>query len=171
MARVLRKLIDPRSAPLRTLPRSLHDLMVEAHNNTRLLIYDNVSTLSDALSDALYRIATGRGYSTRLLFTDREHALFNVQRPVTITAIEDIVRRSDLIDRCIFSQLLAITDAARRMEEALWDEFEADYPRFLGALLSTVLLGLRFWDQVTVPGLPRMADFTHWGEAVCRGLG
>jgi hypothetical protein len=42
---------------------------------------------------------------------------------------------------------------------------------FLGGLLDAVANGLRLWSQIHVPELERMADFTHWGEAVAQAVG
>jgi len=170
MARVARRLIDPSSAPLRALPGNQRDFMIEAHN-TWVLAYDNVSTISTALSDGLCRIATGGGFSTRALFTDHDNTLLDVQRPVIFTGIDEFVHRSDLIDRCIFLHLPTIADERRRLEQEFWEEFEADYPRLLGALLTAVSAGLRLRSAVEITTLPRMADFAQWGEAVSRGLG
>lgn len=170
MARLLRALIDPSSAPLRALPSNQRDFMIEAHN-TWLLAYDNVSSISNLLSDGLCRVATGGGLSTRVLFSDDDNLLFNVQRPTILTGIDDFVRRSDLIDRCLFVLLAAIIDVNRRSERAFWDDFAADYPRILGALLLAVSAGLRALPDVELPALPRMADFAQWGEAVTIGLG
>jgi hypothetical protein len=38
-------------------------------------------------------------------------------------------------------------------------------------LLDAVAAGLRFWPEVNLSELPRMADSARWGEAVARGLG
>ncbi len=170
MARVLRRLIDPSSAPLRALPGSQRDFMIEAHN-TWVLAYDNVSAISTPMSDGLCRIATGGGFSTRRLFSDHENTLLDVQRPAIFTGIDDFVHRSDLIDRCIFLHLPSIPDDERRLEQTFWEDFEADYPRLFGALLLAVSAGLRVRPTVRIPALPRMADFAHWGEAVSHGLG
>jgi hypothetical protein len=37
--------------------------------------------------------------------------------------------------------------------------------------LDAVAAGLRLWSEVRLPELERMADFTHWGEAVAQGVG
>jgi hypothetical protein len=93
------------------------------------------------------------------------------RRPVIFTGIDDFVHRSDLIDRRIFLHLPAIPDEKRRLEQTLWEQFEADYPRLLGAVLTAVSAGMRLQPTVEVTALPRMADFAQWGEAVSRGLG
>jgi hypothetical protein len=46
-----------------------------------------------------------------------------------------------------------------------------EYPRILGGLLDAVVAGMRLWSLVRLAELERMADFTHWGEAVAQGVG
>ena len=47
----------------------------------------------------------------------------------------------------------------------------SDYPRILGGLLDAVVAGMRLRSEVRLAELERMADFTHWGEAVAQGIG
>ena len=68
-AAILRKLIDAYKAPLRSLPRNDHELFIAA-SNTHLLVFDNVSSLPQWLSDALCRLATGGGFGARQLYID-----------------------------------------------------------------------------------------------------
>lgn len=65
-ARILRALIDPNTAPLRSLPREDRDLFIAATNGY-VIAFDNVSSLPDWLSDLLCRLATGGGFATREL--------------------------------------------------------------------------------------------------------
>jgi hypothetical protein len=170
MACLARRLVDPSSALAKGPPSDQHDLMLQAHNNW-VLVYDNLSSISTKFSDSLCRIASGSGFSTRSLYSNDSETLFSVQRPVIITCIEDLLHRSDLIDRCLVLHLPALGDLLRRSEEAFWAEFYRDWPRLAGAILTAVSRGLRTLPQVTLPALPRMADFALWGEAVSRGLG
>jgi hypothetical protein len=170
MARLARRLVDPNAAPLRALPPSQRGFMIEARN-TWLLAYDNISRISQPAADGLCRIATGGGVSARALHSNDDETLFHAERPALFTGIDDFVRRSDLVDRCVFLHLPPIVDAKRRSHKTFWTEFEADYPRILGGLLTAVAGGLRILPHVRLPALPRMADFAQWGEAVSRGLG
>ena len=81
-ARVLRALLDPNTAPLRGEPRDLRDVMIAASNGW-IISFDNLSRIPHWLSDALCRLATGGGFSTRELYTDSEEVLFDAQRPDT----------------------------------------------------------------------------------------
>jgi len=167
LVRIIRSLVDPNKVPLRTLPRGEHDLYIAASNG-RLLAFDNVSTLPPWLSDALCRLASGGGFATRMLYTDRDEVLIDVTRASLLNGIEDFVASPDLADRCIFIHLTPIADDERRDEAELNAGFEAARPAILGALLDAVAHGLREWPRTRLKAKPRMADFARWATA-CEG--
>jgi hypothetical protein len=169
-ARVIRRLTDPHVCMLRSEPKAAHDLFIAATNGW-VLAFDNVSFVPLWLSDNLCRLATGGGFATRQLYTDSEEVFLDAQRPVILTGIEEYVGRADLADRCVFLHLPTIAEPGRRTEAEFWAEFEAAHARLFGALLDALAGGLRLRPEVTLPRLPRMADFAVWGEAVCRSLG
>jgi hypothetical protein len=162
--KVLRQLVDPCIGPLRAFPREERDLLVAAINS-RLVVFDNVSTLSPWLSDALGRLATRNGFSTRELYTNMGEVVFDVTRPVILNGITDFVTRGDLLSRSITITLEPIPDEDRRTECELWRDFEAAHPRILGALLSAFARGLAELPNVKPTRLPRMADFATWALA------
>ena len=63
LARIIRLLIDPQSAPLVGEPGSSRDLMVNAINGW-LLAFDNVSVIPNWLADSLCRVSSGGGFAT-----------------------------------------------------------------------------------------------------------
>jgi hypothetical protein len=142
-----------------------------AANNRWLLSFDNMSELPAWLSDALCRLATGGGFSTRELYTDDDEALFDAQRPVVLTGIEDLVARSDLLDRTILFLLPHITEEARETEASFWAEFEEVRPYLLGALLDCLVQTLRVLPEMQFSRLPRLADFAVRGAALAPSLG
>jgi hypothetical protein len=170
LSRMLHLLIDPQACPLLAEPKTVRDLMATGLSGW-LLAFDNVTRINSDLSDAYCRMVTGGGTSLRKLRTDDERNIIYLQRPLILNGIEEFVIRADLVDRCIFLYLRAILSGSRRAEEAFWREFRALYPRILGGLLTAVAGGLRELPGVSLPDLPRMADFARWGEAVGRGLG
>jgi hypothetical protein len=103
-SRVLRALIDPNTAALRAEPRDAHDLIIAATNG-RVVSLDNLSHLPSWLSDAICRLATGGGFSTRELYTDSDEILFDAQRPVILNGIEELATRGDLLDHAIILYL------------------------------------------------------------------
>ena len=92
-------------------------------------------------------------------------------RPVALTAIEEVITRGDLLDRCIVLNLMLIPDKKRRAESELWQDFERARPRILGALLDAVSVAMRNLPSVRLAGLPRMADFAKLVVACEMALG
>ncbi len=170
MVRVLRDVIDPRAAGLRSLPRDERDLFVAVHNSW-CLAFDNISKVPDWLSDAMCRIATGGGFGTRELYSDRDEIIFDGARPIILNGIPDLASRPDLGDRAIAITLGAIPDTERLSESELDAKFEAARPTILGALLDAVAGALRCRDEVKLDHVPRMADFALWIAAAEQSLG
>ena len=169
-ARVLRGLIDPNKAALRSEPREARDLIIAAHNSW-VLALDNVSHLSPWLSDALCRLSTGGGFGARELFSDREETLFDAQRPCILNGIEELATRGDLLDRSVILYLPSIAKEQRHPERTFWKRFEEGRARILGALCSVVSHGLQQPETVALDELPRMADFALWVTAAEEALG
>jgi putative DNA primase/helicase len=168
--RIIRALVDPRAAPNRGAPKEDRDLVVSA-GKSWIMTFDNLSYLADWLSDALCRLATGSGFATRTLHSDRDETIFEAARPIILNGIESLTNRADLASRAITVQLRPIEDDQRRSEKHLWAEFEKEQPYIIGALLDGVRSAIANIDSVTIEGLPRMADFTMWATAAERGLG
>ena len=160
-ARVLRSLIDPGKPPLRSIPKDNRDLMIAA-TNVHVLCYDNLSGTQQWFSDALCRLSTGGGMSTRQLNTDEEEHFFDAQRPVILNGIDDIALSPDLADRAIIVNLPAIPEERRQTERQLWKAFERERSLILGALLDAVSAALRNEENVTLDRHPRIADFAEW---------
>ncbi len=164
LVRVLRSLVDPVRAPLRSVPRNEQDLSVAARNGW-IVALDNVSFVADWLSDAICRLSTGGGWAGRELYTNLEEAVFEGQRPVILNGIEELGSRGDLIDRSVAITLPRINDNHRLTERAFWRQFEVARPGILGALLDIVCAGLKNLPSVHLDRLPRMADFSLWATA------
>jgi len=169
-ARVLRALVDPNSAPLRACPKEAHDLALAAHNGW-VIALDNLSRLPGWLSDALCRLSTGGGFATRTLFENEEETIFDTQRPVLVTGIEDLASRGDLLDRALVVQLPAILPSRRRTEAEFWREFDEERPCLVGALAEAAATALAGLSSVQLPELPRLADFAQWAAAAEPALG
>jgi len=161
---ILRSLIDPNTAPLRSLSRDDRDLFIAA-SNIHLLAFDNLSGLPAWLSDTLCRLSTGGGFATRELFADSDETIFNASRPIILNGISEFITRPDLADRSIFFNLKPISEECRKSEKELWDAFEIVRPKIFGALLDAVSRGLERYPEISLERLPRMADFALWATA------
>jgi hypothetical protein len=169
-ARVLRELVDPNDAALRSAPHEERDLMIAA-KNSRCIAFDNLSRTSVWLSDALCRIATGSGFSTRTLYSDDQEQIFKASRPVLLNGIDGIVFRGDLMDRSIILYLPPISPEERIPEKQFWKRFQKARPFILGALLDALVCALKRIKKVNLTWHPRMVDFARWATAAEPGLG
>jgi len=167
---VLRRLIDPSTAPLRSAPRDERDLIISA-SNSACLAFENLSSVPPWLSDALCRMATGSGFSTRRLYSDADEKLFDAARPVILNGIHIGISNGDLFDRSLIVRAPAISEQTRRTEAEFWREFDKGQPGILGALLDAVACALGRIATLKLPTLPRMADFAAWATAAEPALG
>lgn len=167
LSKILRKLIDPNFSALRTLSGSVKDLFIITANGW-VLAFDNLSYMPSEHSDALCRISTGGGYSTRTLYTDDEEQLFDAMRPIMLNGIGNVVVRGDLADRALVIPLKPIAEKNRKTEKKLWQEIDSLLPSILGALLDACAHGQKNLPDVKLHNMPRMADFAKWITA-CEG--
>ena len=169
-SRMIRALVDPSAAPIRAVPKDDRDLVVSA-GNSWALVFDNLSGMPAWFADALCRLATGSGFATRMLHTDRDETIFEAARPIALNGIPSLTDRADLADRAVTIHLAPIDEEARTPEDELTAAFEAKRPTILGALLDAVSAALRNIDTVKLDRAPRMADFAKWITAAESGLG
>jgi hypothetical protein len=169
-ARVLRDLVDPNTASLRSAPRNEQDLVIAAKNSW-CIAYDNLSYTHQWQSDAVCRISTGSGFSTRKLYTDDLEQIFTASRPVLLNGIDGVVRRGDLMDRSILLYLPAIPAERRISEKQFWERFRNARPFIFGALLDALVCATKRIKEVHLQWQPRMADFARWVTAAEPALG
>ena len=169
-ARILRSLVDPSKAPIRSEPREPRDLIVAARGSW-VVALDNISSIPRWLSDGLCRLATGGGYSARALYTDDDEIVVDVQRPTILTGITDVVTAPDLLDRSLLVELEPISEEERRAERDLTAAWAGARPRVFGAVLDCVSCSLRERDSTHLPRLPRLADWATVATAAETAMG
>jgi energy-coupling factor transporter ATP-binding protein EcfA2 len=159
LSKVLKKIIDPRTALLRAEPHDARDLIAAA-KNSHLLVFDNLSRLPAALADAACRLSTGGGLGGRALYTNAEEIVFDATRPQIYNGIPELgPTRSDFLDRVIIIRLPEVK--GRIAETELWGRFDKVKGRIFGALLDAISFSLRVDRKNIVGDLPRMADFVQ----------
>ena len=168
--RLIKSLIDPSKALLKTLPTNERDLVITAKNNW-ILAFDNLSGLKPGTSDALCRLSTGGGLAIRELYTNDNEIVFDSQRAQVLNGIDDIATRADLRDRALVINLPVIPKEERKDEESILNKFYESSPSILGGLLDGVSAALKNIKSVHLESLPRMADFAKWVTAAEPGLG
>lgn len=166
---ILRSVIDPSVLTLRSLPNNEEDLAISS-KNTFVLAYDNLSDLSDKMSDTLCKLSTGGAISMRTLFTTQEESSIRIKRPCILNGIEDIAKRPDFLDRSIIINLSSINSKDRIDEKTFWESFKGVHAEILGALCTIASEALEILPRVRLEVKPRMADFALWMTAAEKSL-
>jgi putative DNA primase/helicase len=168
LCRGCQRTVDPHQIEGRSPPRNEEDIAVAA-KSAHVLIYENLSHITQQISDAFCRVATGAGFAARKLYTNDEERQLSFCRPLIINGIDDLATRSDLADRVVHIHLHPIPKSQRQTEAKLWRDFEAMHGRLLGALLTLVYRVMATPDLDIQ--LERMAEFTQIGAKTALALG
>jgi len=168
--RILRRLVDPSATECLSFPRDASEL-VQQMSHHWMPLYDNVTGLPVWASDALCRAVTGEAFSKRELYSDDEDVIYRFRRCVGLNGINVAAHQADLLDRSIVIGLEPIAEPERRPESEFWTEFESVRPKLVGAILEILCRALVIRPSISLPGLPRMADFALWGCAIAEALG
>lgn len=163
----LRQLIDNNHANLRSAPKNIEDVFVSAGCNW-LVSYENISSFSQAMQDALCTLATGGGYASRTYYTNNEETIIKVKRPIIINSIPSVITAQDAVDRTISIELPSIM---YREESEINSAWAIAKPSIFGGLMDLFVKTLEFIPKVELINPPRMSDFTRLGEAMAQALG
>jgi Domain of unknown function (DUF3854) len=169
-AEIIKGLIDPGKAPLIPLPSNTRDLAVAAFRRW-LMVYDNVSHISNDESDNLCKLSTGFGFTARKLHTDDDETTIECTRPQIVTAIDGVVAREDLGDRVLLATLGEITPDRRLSASELERKIYDSRPSIFGALLTALSQALAKLPQTQIAEPPRMADYALFSVAAEGALG
>jgi hypothetical protein len=156
--RLIKRLLDP-TAPetVRFDPRDFLQKAMHAY----IVMLDNQNTIPEWAADTLCRLVTGEADSKRRLYTDDEDFIIELRRVVLLNGINVPTDRGDVLDRSLVVELERIPDAERKTEEEVWERFEAEHPKLLGALFDTLSKALALKASIKLSRRPRLAD---WGE-------
>lgn len=162
--KMLRRLVDPSHCPLSQMQLNDRNLAVLA-GSSYLLCIDNVTNITQSVSDLMCMVSTGGYYQTRKLHTDLEQVSIPLASPLIMNGISYIPQFPDLLERCLMIELQSIDAKQRQTERELMDEFDKDCPRIMGFLYDSLANSMRLVSKVSMPEMPRMADFCKFVTA------
>jgi hypothetical protein len=169
---LIKMLIDPCST--RTLTcRNESDELAQLFSHNYLPYFDNLSYISDWMSDAFCRAVTGDSFSKRKLYTDNEDIFFTFMRCIGFSGVNLAASKSDLLDRGLIIELERIPSDRQRQVKKIWKEFDEIRPQLLGYIFDILskVLSMRQTSHIEVKGLPRLADWAETCELISRCMG
>ncbi len=170
LQKLIKDLIDPSSVDLTPLRNDLKEfIQLLAHH--WLIVFDNVSSLNEEMSDAMCRAVTGTAFSKRELYTDDEDVIYSFKRCICINGINSVIGRPDLLERSILLELERISPINRRDEHEIITEFQKDKPQILGGVFTALSKALAIKKTIKLSYKPRMSDFASWGCAISEAIG
>jgi hypothetical protein len=161
--RLIKRLLDP-TAPetVRFDPRDFLQKAMHAY----IVMLDNQNIIPEWAADTLCRLVTGEADSKRRLYTDDEDFIIELRRAALLNGINVPTDRGDVLDRSLVVELERIPDGERKTEEELWECFEAEHPKLLGALFDTLSKAIALKPSLKLSRRPRLADWGEYAAAV-----
>ncbi len=166
--RLVKRTLDP-TAP-ETVRFDPRDFLQKA-SHAYLVMLDNQNTVPEWAADILCRLVTGEADSKRRLYTDDEDVIIELRRPVLLNGINVPTDRGDVLDRSLPVELERIPDGERKTEEELWERFEAEHPKLLGALFDVLSRAISLKPSIKLSRRPRLADWGEYAAAVYEVMG
>lgn len=165
LATLIKRVIDPSAVSLQALPRDSRDLAVVLQQ-MHLSVFDNVRKISAYLSDTLCIASTGGVVTFRQLYSDSVMHTVNIHGAIIMTTIYSLLAYSDLMQRSIVIEMLALLGQSRRSESDILKDFEDDLPQIMAELFTLTSQILLHLPKVEATHSERMIDFVHWLAAM-----
>lgn len=166
-ASFLRSLVDPNEVVFDSVdpkkPDDTHVMLSAGY----LTILDNLSHITQELSDILCMYSTGGAYRKRELYTNGDLHLSQMVKPVVLTGVTQEIRREDLLSRVMLFEVQAIVN--KKTPTVLQNDFIAVKPYILGAIFDVLSqIDIR---NISDDNLVRMSDFHKYARGIGAVLG
>lgn len=170
LCNIINRLIDPTLTERIIQPKNERDL-IQTLRQKYVTVLDNMSIVTQRVSDILCQVCTGGGISYRQLYTDEGENIAQFRHVVILNSIRLPIVNADLMDRAIIFKLQRIAPEDRKPEQDLWHAFNLAQPKILGGIFDTLVKAIAIYPTVDTDKLPRLADFAKWGYAIAEALG
>jgi Bifunctional DNA primase/polymerase, N-terminal len=168
--RCQKRLIDPDKIEINNIPSEKAEFVQQMYHNY-LTVYDNIKYVPPWFSDEVCKAVTGSGNSKRTLYTNDDDTIYNYKRPLIVSGILNWLTEPDALDRSLLTEFERIAEEQRKEEDKVEAAFEEMRSKLFGYIVDTIVKALQIKPTIQLSHLPRMADFTVWGEAIARATG
>jgi hypothetical protein len=126
---LIKMLIDPCSTRTLTCKKE-NDELAQLFYHNYLPYFDNLSYITDWMSDAFCKATTGDSFSKCKLYTDNDDIFYSFMRCIGFSGVNLAASKSDLLDRGLIIELERINSDRQRKIKKIWKEFDEIKPRY-----------------------------------------
>lgn len=157
--RIIRPLLDPRAAKIKSFPKKQEDLAISLQNEFAS-IYDNLRSLSKSWSDYLCIASTYGVEEKRKLYSDGDSVKFELHGSLILNGIHDFIEEPDLASRSIYISMKQLTGEQRVNGKTMLQNLEADLPEIYTGLLDLLAQILEVLPTVSLKKAGRLNEFS-----------
>lgn len=172
----VKRIIDPNGLKKEDNSTSMasrnDDLILQLYNRY-VTAFDNVTKITQEVSDILCRAITGSSNVRRELYTNMEETILSFTRKIVLNGIVPTLDYPDLQERIISYNRKNLSNEERLTEEEFEKRLGDILPYILGQIFQTIQRAMKIHDEIKneIRAKTRLADFEIWGEAISRSLG
>jgi energy-coupling factor transporter ATP-binding protein EcfA2 len=145
---MLANVLEPQSemgAVLKKTERENNPVAKAAH----ILTADNMTKMSEDVSNWLCSLVTGHRVVERRLYTNSETISYSLKRTGIFTGkIKPVGLEADAEERMLFLEFERMAAAVQRPDDDVFADFHAAHPRILGALLDAMVAALALLPSI-----------------------
>jgi hypothetical protein len=172
--KLIKYLVDPSATPVLVLPSSVQkaaDIIVHHY----LCYFDNISHISNEMSDLLCTAITATGIAKRELYSNDDEIINEASHCLGLTGVNLAATKTDLIYRGLIIEHSPIPEDNKKTEEELYNKFYEMHPGLLGYIFD-ILVRVCQWQKehpegLKLPKKSRLADFAVICEIISRCIG
>ena len=171
LTKILKMVIDPVSGEgVNVLTNNFDDLKVLLNSNY-YVAFDNLSRISNAMSNFFCTVVTGGTFVSRTKFENDKPFTITLKQGLCLNGIGNFAINDDFVDRAIFFKTKPFAKTTDRSEEKLWTKFEEELPYIMGGIFEILSKALVIYPTVEIENPMRLADFHSFGYAVAEAMG
>lgn len=171
LTKILKRVIDPVSGEgVNVLTNNFDDLKVLL-NSSYYVAFDNLSRISNAMSDFLCTVVTGGTYTSRMKYENDKTFFITLKQGLCLNGIGNFIKNEDLADRAIIFNTKPFVKVKTLGETEIKEAINNELPYIMGSVFETLSKALAILPTVNIENPMRLADFHRFGYAVAEAMG
>ena len=169
MTKLIKNIIDPSFSDVDIMTNSFDDLKVRL-DSCYYAAFDNLSRISNSMSDFLCTVITGGTYTTRKKYENNTPFIIRLKHGMCLNGIGNFVVNGDLVDRVLFMNTKPFQGAGIG-DSVIKSEFQNDLPYIMGGIFDLLSKAINLFPTAKVENPIRLVDFHKFGYSIAEAMG